>query len=115
MNVRRVEILRLVHIVINIFYHIGLQAFRHQEVDQAVVTIVIKDSQLLSIVEDEEFRELIHMLELSFCQQKGMLSTIHRTLYCVKEFSPKQENWSQRQKGFGPKTLQKHLLLNKNL
>lgn len=40
-------------------------ASRKQMVDEALVNMIIKDSQTLSVVEDEGFRDLIHALDPS--------------------------------------------------
>ncbi|KAM9704433.1 zinc finger BED domain-containing protein 4-like isoform 1-T1 [Menidia menidia] len=63
------------------------QSSRKQVLDEAVANLIVKDSQPFSVVEDEGFRELIHLLDPTYVlpTRKALKKMVEDKFYKTKE------------------------------
>lgn len=66
--------------LIKILFFFGHYVSRKQAIDQNVVRMIIKNCQPLSIVENEGFRELVHLLEPSYMPHLRLLMHLVKRL-----------------------------------
>ncbi|KAM7378282.1 hypothetical protein PAMA_013265 [Pampus argenteus] len=100
------------------------QVDRKQELDEALVNMVVKDSQPFSIMDDCGFKEFVALLDPTYTlpsrqglknMAKQFLCTPASSVPCERVFSKCGEIFSKKRNRLSQKTVEKIMYLNKNI